>query len=72
MHPLRVFCQTRYNPHCPIVKLYLSFCQLMYEHVKCQRIMPLSFFGKESLEPGVIGWITSAAIIYFLDPDDHI
>jgi len=44
----------------------------MYEHVKRQGIMPLSFFGKESLEPGVIGWMPSAAIIYFLDPDDHI
>lgn len=43
----------------------------MYERVKGQEIMPLSFFGKESLEPGVIGWMPSAAI-YFLDPDDHI
>ena len=33
--------------------------------------MPLSFFGKESMEPSVIGWM-SAAAVYFRDPDGHL
>ena len=33
--------------------------------------MPLSFFGKESMEPSVIGWMP-AATIYFRDPDGHL
>jgi lactoylglutathione lyase len=33
--------------------------------------MPLSFFGKESMEPSVIGWMPAAAI-YFRDPDGHL
>ena len=36
-----------------------------------QGIMPLSFFGKESMEPSVIGWMPAAAI-YFRDPDGHL
>jgi lactoylglutathione lyase len=39
--------------------------------LKNQGIMPLSFFGKESLEPSVIGWMPAAAI-YFRDPDGHL
>ena len=38
---------------------------------KDQGIMPLSFFGKESMEPSVIGWMPAAAI-YFKDHDGHL
>ena len=34
-------------------------------------IVPLSFFGDESLEPSVIGWMPAAAV-YFRDPDGHL
>jgi lactoylglutathione lyase len=34
-------------------------------------IMPLSFFGKESMEPSVIAWMPAAAV-YFRDPDGHM
>jgi lactoylglutathione lyase len=33
--------------------------------------MPLSFFGKESMEPSVIAWMPTAAV-YFRDPDGHM
>jgi lactoylglutathione lyase len=39
--------------------------------LKDQGIVPLSFFGKESMEPSVIGWMPAAAI-YFRDPDGHL
>jgi lactoylglutathione lyase len=39
--------------------------------LKAQGIMPLSFFGTESTEPSVIGWMPAAAI-YFRDPDGHL
>ena len=38
--------------------------------LKDQGIMPLSFSGKESMEPSVIGWMPAA--IYFKDPDGHL
>jgi lactoylglutathione lyase len=34
-------------------------------------IMPLSFFGDETDEPSVIGWMPAAAV-YFRDPDGHL
>jgi hypothetical protein len=34
-------------------------------------IVPLSFFGYESLEPSVIGWMPAAAV-YFRDQDNHL
>jgi lactoylglutathione lyase len=34
-------------------------------------ITPLSFFGAETTEPSVIGWMPAAAI-YFRDPDNHL
>ena len=40
------------------------------QQLKAQGIMPLSFFGTESMEPGVIGWMPVA--IYFRDPDGHL
>jgi lactoylglutathione lyase len=36
-----------------------------------QGIMPLSFFGAETAEPSVIGWMPAAAV-YFRDPDGHL
>ena len=32
---------------------------------------PLSFFGEETDEPSVIGWMPAAAV-YFRDPDGHM
>jgi lactoylglutathione lyase len=34
-------------------------------------VTPLSFFGAETTEPSVIGWMPAAAI-YFRDPDNHL
>jgi lactoylglutathione lyase len=34
-------------------------------------IRPLSFYGVETTEPSVIGWMPAAAI-YFRDPDNHL
>ena len=34
-------------------------------------ITPLSFFGAETTEPSVIGWMPAASI-YFRDPDNHL
>jgi lactoylglutathione lyase len=39
--------------------------------LKDHGIVPLSFFGKESWEPSVIGWMPAAAI-YFRGPDGHL
>lgn len=36
-----------------------------------QGILPLSFFGVETKEPSVIGWMPAAAL-YFRDPDGHL
>ena len=33
-------------------------------------VAPRSFFGEETDEPSVIGWMPAAAV-YFLDPDGH-
>ena len=33
-------------------------------------VTPLSFFGEETGEPSVIGWMPAAAV-YFKDPDGH-
>jgi lactoylglutathione lyase len=34
-------------------------------------VRPLSFFGEETDEPTVIGWMPAAAV-YFRDPDGHL
>ena len=34
-------------------------------------VTPLSFFGDETTEPSVIGWMPAAAV-YFRDPDGHL
>jgi lactoylglutathione lyase len=41
------------------------------KRLKESGIIPLSFFGDESLEPSVIGWMPAAAV-YFRDPDYHL
>lgn len=33
-------------------------------------VVPLSFFGQETDEPSVLGWMPAAAV-YFRDPDGH-
>ena len=40
------------------------------ERLASQGIPPLSFFGVETAEPSVIGWMPAAAV-YFRDPDGH-
>jgi len=39
--------------------------------LKTHGITPLSFFGVESMEPSVIGWMPAASI-YFRDLDGHL
>ena len=39
--------------------------------LKSNGVTPLSFFGAETTEPSVIGWMPAAAI-YFRDPDNHL
>jgi lactoylglutathione lyase len=34
-------------------------------------VTPLSFFGAQTVEPSVIGWMPAAAL-YFRDPDGHL
>jgi GNAT superfamily N-acetyltransferase/catechol 2,3-dioxygenase-like lactoylglutathione lyase family enzyme len=39
--------------------------------LRANGIAPLSFFGAETSEPSVIGWMPAAAV-YFRDPDGHL
>lgn len=39
--------------------------------LRAQGVTPLSFFGTETEEPSVIGWMPAAAV-YFRDPDGHL
>jgi len=41
------------------------------KRLEAQGITPLSFFGTETTEPSVIGWMPAAAL-YFRDPDGHM
>ena len=41
------------------------------ERLRAQDQVPLSFFGEETGEPSVIGWMPAAAV-YFRDPDGHL
>ena len=41
------------------------------KRLEAQGITPLSFFGEETTEPSVIGWMPAAAL-YFRDPDGHL
>ena len=39
--------------------------------LRSEGVTPLSFFGDETTEPSVIGWMPAAAV-YFRDPDGHL
>ena len=39
--------------------------------LRAHGVTPLSFFGEETTEPSVIGWMPAAAM-YFRDPDGHL
>lgn len=41
------------------------------ERLRGHGVTPLSFFGSETNEPSVIGWMPAAAL-YFRDPDGHL
>ena len=41
------------------------------EALRSKGVTPLSFFGDETTEPSVIGWMPAAAV-YFRDPDGHL
>ena len=41
------------------------------ERLRASGVTPLSFFGEETGEPDVLGWMPAAAL-YFEDPDGHL
>src|SRR2546425_391113 len=41
------------------------------ERLRALDVTPLSFFGEETGEPSVIGWMPAASV-YFRDPDGHL
>lgn len=41
------------------------------ERLRSAAVTPLSFFGSETDEPSVIGWMPAAAV-FFRDPDGHL
>jgi len=41
------------------------------DRLRAVGVTPLSFFGTETTEPSVIGWMPAAAV-YFRDPDGHL
>ena len=41
------------------------------DRLSSRGVTPLSFFGTETTEPSVIGWMPAAAV-YFRDPDGHL
>lgn len=41
------------------------------ERLRSAGVTPLSFFGDETDEPSVLGWMPAAAV-YFRDPDGHL
>lgn len=41
------------------------------ERLRARGVTPLSFFGTETDEPSVIGWMPAAAV-YLRDPDGHL
>jgi lactoylglutathione lyase len=49
----------------------LSDLLIAPKRLRDQGISPLTFFGEETDEPSVIGWMPAAAI-YFRDPDSHL
>jgi lactoylglutathione lyase len=66
------------NRHVPLsITLHVAFrvtkhdLLLAPKQLKARGISPLSFFGVETMEPSVIGWMPAAAL-YFRDPDGHL
>lgn len=59
------------------LSLHLAFAAALPDVLDaCDRlrslgVTPLSFFGRETSEPSVIGWMPAAAV-YFRDPDGHL
>jgi lactoylglutathione lyase len=59
------------------VKLHLAFEAALEDvlaspqRLREQGVIPLSFFGAETDEPDVLGWMPAAAV-YFEDPDGHL
>jgi lactoylglutathione lyase len=41
------------------------------DRLRALGVTPLSFFGEETVEPDVLGWMPAAAL-YFEDPDGHL
>ena len=41
------------------------------ERLRSAGVTPLSFFGEETSEPDVLGWMPAGAV-YFKDPDGHL
>jgi lactoylglutathione lyase len=41
------------------------------DRLRSRGVSPLSFWGEETDEPSVIGWMPAAAV-YFRDPDGHL
>ena len=52
------------------LKVTLSDVLAAREVLRSNSVTPLSFFGDETSEPSVIGWMPTAAV-YFRDPDGH-
>lgn len=59
------------------VTLHIAFTASIEEvlgagdRLRSAGVTPLSFFGIETTEPSVIGWMPAAAV-YFRDPDGHL
>ena len=62
-----------YTPVQGLFETYLTVSNLQrsINKLKSNGITPLSFFGTETTEPSVIGWMPAVAI-YFRDPDNHL
>jgi lactoylglutathione lyase len=52
------------------LKASLSDVLAACDGLRANGVTPLSFFGAETSEPSVIGWMPAAAV-YFRDPDGH-
>jgi lactoylglutathione lyase len=58
------------------MELHVAFAAALEEvraapqRLRAHGVMPLSFYGEETNEPSVIGWMPAAAV-YFRDPDGH-
>jgi ribosomal protein S18 acetylase RimI-like enzyme len=53
------------------LKASLEEILIACDALRSNEVTPLSFFGAETTEPSVIGWMPAAAV-YFRDPDGHL